>query len=87
MCILWRFLGRPHNKIESVEQLETIIKLRKEKSYGEQHDYFDNPNCIGWTREGDELHLKSGLAVVISNKEDCEKRMYIGTRICGRKIY
>ena len=34
---------------------------------GLQKDYFDNPNFIGWTREGDEQHIKSGLAVVISN--------------------
>ena len=53
-------------------------KLRQEKAYGEQKDYFDNPNFIGWTRRGDEAHLKSGLAAIISNAGDGEKRMYIG---------
>ncbi len=87
-CVFYGdFYGIPHNKIEPVAKLETIIKLRKEKSYGEQYDYFDNPNYIGWTRQGDEAHLKSGLAVVISNKGDGEKKMYIGTRICREKIY
>ena len=32
-----------------------------------QRDYFEDANCIGWTREGDEEH--KGCAVVISNKE------------------
>ena len=87
-CVFYGdFYGIPHNKIEPVSKLETIIKLRKEKAYGEQYDYFDNPNYIGWTRQGDEAHLKSGLAVVISNKGDGEKKMYIGTRICREKIY
>ena len=63
-----------------------IIDLRKEKAYGKQNDYFDNPNCIGWTREGDREHIKSGLAVLISNKFDAEKRMYIGTEFAGEKF-
>ena len=63
-----------------------LIDLRKEKSYGNQNDYFDNPHCIGWTREGDDEHIKSGLAVVISNKGDGEKRMYIGTQFSGEKF-
>ncbi len=86
-CIFYGdFYGIPHNNIEPTKDLETIIKLRKEKAYGAQHDYFDNNNFIGWTREGDEEHLKSGLAVVISNSGDGEKRMYVGERFAGEKF-
>ena len=86
-CVFYGdFYGIPHDNIEPLEELKTIIKLRKEKSYGEQHDYFDNPNFIGWTQEGDENHIKSGLAVVISNAGDGEKRMYIGTKHVGEKF-
>ena len=60
--------GIPHDDIPPVAELKTIIELRKDKAYGKQNDYFDNPNCIGWTLEGDKDHLKSGLAVLISNK-------------------
>ena len=35
-----------------------------------QRDYFEDANCIGWTREGDGEH--KGCAVVISNKEQYE---------------
>lgn len=78
--------GIPHNNIEKVEDIETIIKLRKEKAYGTQNDYFDNKNFIGWTREGNEENPKSGLAVVISNYTDGAKKMYIGKHFAGEQF-
>jgi alpha-amylase len=84
-CVFYGdFYGIPHNNIEPIEELKTIIKLRKEKAYGEQCDYFDHPNFIGWTRQGDDYHIKSGLAVVISNTCDGEKRMYMGKQFVGK---
>ena len=86
-CVFYGdFYGIPHDNIEPVKELKTLIELRKEKAYGKQNDYFDNPNFIGWTREGDEEHLKSGLAVVISNKGAGEKRMYMGKKYEGEKF-
>ena len=86
-CIFYGdFYGIPHDNVEPVKDIKTIIELRKEKAYGEQHDYFDHSNYIGWTREGDEEHIKSGLAVVISNAGDGEKRMYIGTQFTEEKF-
>ena len=83
-CIFYGDLyGIEHDNIEPVKDIQTLIKLRKEKSYGEQHDYFDHPNYIGWTREGDEEHLRSGLAVVITNRGEGEKTMYIGLNHVG----
>ena len=61
-----------------------MLELRKQKAYGTQHEYFDHPHYIGWTREGDENHLRSGLAVVITNQAQGEKRMYIGTQHSGK---
>lgn len=84
-CIFYGdYYGIPHDNIQKVENLEVMINLRKEKSYGEQHDYIDDAHFIGWTREGDEEHIKSGLAVVISNHTDGEKRMYIGKHFKGK---
>ena len=86
-CVFYGdFYGIPHDNIEPMQELKTLIELRKEKSYGEEHDYFDNKNIIGWTREGDEEHLQSGLAVVISNAGAGEKKMYIGTKFAGEKF-
>ncbi len=86
-CVFYGdFYGIPHDKVNPVQDLKTIIELRKEKAYGEQHDYFDHSDYIGWTREGDEQHIKSGLAVVISNVCDGEKRMYVGIKLAGEKF-
>ena len=86
-CVFWGDLyGIKHDNIAPIEGLSTLIDLRKEKAYGKQNDYFDYPNCIGWTREGDREHIKSGLAVLIANKFDAEKRMYMGTQFAGEKF-
>ena len=59
--------------------------LRKDKAYGEQVDYFDDPNIIGFTRLGDQTHPKSGLAAIFSDKFEGEKRMYVGKEYAGEK--
>lgn len=86
-CVFYGdFYGIKHNNIEKIEGLKEMITIRKDKAYGRQNDYFDNTNCIGWTREGDEDHIKSGVAVLISNKFDSEKRMYIGKHLVGEEF-
>ena len=86
-CVFYGdFYGIKHNDIEKIEGLKEMITIRKEKAYGKQNDYFDNPSCIGWTREGDEEHIKSGVVVLISNKYDSEKRMYIGKDLTGEEF-
>lgn len=83
-CVFYGdYYGIIHDNIEKEESLETLMLLRKDKAYGKQNDYFDHQNVIGWTREGDDEHLKSGLAVVASNSFDAEKRMYIGPKFAG----
>ncbi|MBR1815872.1 MAG: alpha-amylase [Lachnospiraceae bacterium] len=84
-CVFYGdYKGIPTAKIKSKKrELDKLLKLRKTKAYGPQHDYFDDPNCIGWTREGDEEHKESGLAVVISDGTGGTKRMYIGKQFAG----
>ena len=85
-CVFYGdFYGIPHDNISPDPNLQTLITIRKDRSYGMQHDYFDNNNYIGWTQEGDEEHINSGLAVVISNAGDGYKRMYVGTDNAGLK--
>lgn len=71
-CVFYGDLfGIPHDCIKPVRALEELLKLRKDRNWGEQRDYFDHPNVIGWTRA-------SGMAVVMSNGDDGWKRMRIG---------
>ncbi len=54
--------------------IDKFLFVRKMFAYGEQKDYFDHPQCIGWVREGNEEH-PGGIAVVLSNGESVQKRM------------
>ena len=86
-CVFYGDLyGMPYANIPPVERIKTLLKLRKIKAYGRQHDYFDHKNVVGWTREGDNMHLNSGLAVLMSNSFDAEKRMYVGSSFAGEKF-
>ena len=53
-----------------------MLRVRRELAYGEQQDYFDAPDCIGWTRAGDDEH-GGGVAVVMSNRDAGAKRMQL----------
>lgn len=87
-CVFYGDLyGMEYAKIEPVKKLKTLMAIRKLKAYGRQYDYLDSPNIIGWTREGDNMHKNSGLAVIASNAWDGEKRMYIGTSFAGDIFY
>lgn len=73
-----------HIVMPALNSLPLLCKLRKEASYGHEHDYFDHPTCIGWTREGEDDIPYSGCAVVISNGDPGNKRMYVGKRHIGK---
>jgi alpha-amylase len=78
--------GKDGNEYEiwmpAVENIEKLLKARRDHAFGAQRDYFDHPNCIGWTREGDDGH--SGCAVVLSNGDTGNKNMEVGKRYAGR---
>lgn len=66
-------------------ELDQLLRIRKNLAYGEQRDYFDDPNCIGWTRSGTEE--SAPIACVISNAAASAKRMEIGQDYAGRTYY
>ena len=86
-CIFYGdYYGIQHDNIPPMENLKTLMLLRKDKAYGEQVNYFDNPDIVGFTRLGNDNHYKSGMAVIISDKYDGSKRMYVGKNFAGDKF-
>ena len=60
-----------------------MMDLRRDRVYGAQHDYLDDPDVIGWTMEGDEEHGGKGLAVVLTNRKGDAKAMDVGMQHAG----
>lgn len=87
-CIFYGdYYGISNDNIPAMkETLDPLIWARKNCAYGEQHDYFDDPDIIGWTREGDSEHADSGLAVLMTNAKGGSKKMYIGKKFAGQKF-
>lgn len=63
--------------------LDKLLFVRRRFAYGDQFNYFDDPSCIGWTRQGVE-DFPGGLAVVINNGDINEKRMQIASASPGQ---
>ena len=70
--------------LEKCNDLEGLLLARKQFAYGIQRDYFDYPNCIGWTREGTDEYPNSGCAVLISNSKEGFKKMEMGKKFAGK---
>lgn len=66
------------------EAIDPLLYIRKLYAYGEQDDYLDHPNVIGWVRRGVEEIDYSGCAVIINNAEqEAEKIMHVGVERAG----
>jgi alpha-amylase len=51
--------------------IDHFLEVRRTYAFGEQNDYFDHQNCVGWTRTGNAEH-PGGMAVLLSNDADVE---------------
>ncbi|KAJ9073924.1 hypothetical protein DSO57_1011377 [Entomophthora muscae] len=71
----------------SASYLKPLLAARRFRSWGDQTDYFDHPNTIGWVRHGDDDHPGSGLAVVLTNSDAGWKRMFIGQGFAKQTFY
>ena len=65
-----------------------MLYARKNYAYGEQVDYFNNPDYIGWVRKGDDAHEGSGLATLIAdNNYGGSITMNVGSQHAGEVWY
>ncbi|MDO4594007.1 MAG: alpha-amylase [Tissierellia bacterium] len=65
------------------EMLDNMISVRKEYAYGQQDDYFDHPQVVGWVRRGED-NSKSPLVVLISTGDMAQKQMFVGEENKGK---
>jgi alpha-amylase len=54
--------------------IDKFVWARNAYGFGDQHDYFDHPNTIGWARLGTTEH-PGAMAVIMSNGSDGSKWM------------
>lgn len=72
--------GRDGNEYEIVLTshrwlIDKFLIARKELAYGDQYDYLDDPNVIGWTRSTSDG--QKALVVLMSNSQAGVKRMQV----------
>ena len=61
------------------------MTMRRALAHGPQHDVFDEPDVVGFAREGDAAHPGSGLAVMLSDRRAGSRRLDVGARHAGRR--
>ena len=79
---LYGMKGKNPEKPSCGGQLGDLILARKLYAYGDQEDYFNEANCIGFVRRGT-IDKPSGLACVMSNAAPGEIKMSVGTEHKG----
>ena len=83
-CVFFADLyGLPNDGIPAVAELPLLMEIREDCAFGEQRDYFDEPDIVGWTREGSAEG--PGCAVVISRRDGGEKTMDVGAKHAGER--
>ncbi len=58
------------------DSIDKFIHLRQTCCFGDEDNYFENENLIGWVRKGNEEN-DSNAAVVMSNKEYGKIKMHM----------
>src|SRR6185369_4530912 len=79
-CLFWGdyFGSQYHDKGRDVTLyshqflIDKFLYARKAYGFGDQHDYFDHPNTIGWIRTGDSQH-PGAMAVLMTNGSEGSK--------------
>ncbi|HEX8521747.1 MAG TPA: alpha-amylase [Tepidisphaeraceae bacterium] len=63
-----------HPLVSHRKLIDGFLHARAHYTYGDQHDYFDHPTCVGWVWTGDDEH-PGALAVLMSTGDEGIKRM------------
>ena len=83
-CVFFADLyGLPNDGIPAVAELPLLMEIREACAFGAQNNYFDEPDIVGWAREGS--NEGPGCAVVVSRRDGGEKAMSVGTSHAGER--
>ncbi len=88
-CVFYGdYYGIPEKDVAPKKDiLDILLKVRKYFAYGDQKDYFNHRNVIGFTRTGDSEHANSGLAVVMSDERGGSIQMNVGPNLANTVLY
>lgn len=88
-CIFYGDLyGIPTKQVSAKKELlEKLLYARNHFAYGTQTDYFNDPNIIGWVREGDSEHYMSGMVVIMTVSTGGCLQMNVGKRLANSVLY
>lgn len=88
-CVFYGdYYGIPEKDVAPKDDiLRKLLALRKYYAYGEQYDYFNDRNVVGFTRLGDYEHHDSGLAVVMSDARGGGIQMNVGKNLANTVFY
>ena len=83
-CVFYGdYYGIVHDGINPVAELPVLMKIRELYAYGTENMYFDENSVVGFTREGDDEHGNSGLAVILTDSVSHSRKMFVGKRLAG----
>ena len=88
-CVFYGdYYGIPEKGIEPKDKmLDMLLKIRKYYAYGDQIDYFNDQNIIGFVRTGDYEHPDSGLVAVLTDAEGGSIQMNVGPNLADTVFY
>ena len=78
------YYGVGDNKSPHGWVIDKLLYVRRNNAYGEQINYFDDPNIIAFYRKGRENEINTGCIAILSNNEDGEKAIEIGKDRIGQ---
>ena len=78
------YYGVGDNKSPHGWVIDKLLYVRRNNAYGEQINYFDDPNIIAFYRKGREDEINTGCVAILSNNEDGEKAIEIGKDRIGQ---
>lgn len=68
-----------------IPELEKLLEARQRFANGAQHDYFDDPQCIAFVRDG--TGEAPGCVVVLTNGDVAAKHVQLTEGLAGRRFY